>query len=730
MPDIGGRTARERRRVAVAWILFGATIASFAIAVAPLVSVLGDGQSPNSAAFGLDAIGAIQALGLSLGIGGLGLLATIKQPANPTGTFLLLFALAEPWIAIGEMVADWVFVQGSAPVWVGYSLIPIAGLGIPAAFLSVNLFLLTFPTGGFLTRRWAWAARISLIGAVGLLVQLFNPRFYSSNLADHDFYYAPGATNPLGIEAVPRAAFDLVFEVGIPLVYAGFVLGLVSLVIRFFRSRGDERQQLKVVALGIVTFVLFAIVAANLNPLGGVFGWIWENNLLFLILFVFPAFAVALLKYRLYDFDVVINKALVYGSLVATIALVFTAIAFVPFLIAGADESDSAGRLALPFAATLVVVVLLQPARERLQKAANRVVYGRRATPYEALSEFSASVAESSADEELLDRMATILAEGTGAESARVWVLGDGWLRVAAVHPDSEERLAVPLEGPKLPHIEGESIVVGVVHKGDTLGALSLVKAAGDPVRPIERRLVEDLASQAGVVLRNFRLTEELLERLEQLQSSRQRLVKAQDQERRRLERNLHDGAQQQLVALKLKLGMLERQEDPERRAQLLTGLMEEADRAIDGLRDLARGIYPPMLAEEGLVKALRSQGAKAAVPVQVESVRVERYDQEVEAAVYFCVLEALQNVAKYAEASRASVILEGGNGKLEFEVVDDGRGFDASQVKRGAGLQNMEDRIEALGGSIEISSRPGSGTSIKAMIPTPVAVTKTLGSA
>lgn len=720
MSETEPRTAEERRRVALAWFLFAMIVATFAFAAVPLVSLLGDGQiGPNSSDLGIDEFGAIQAVGLSLGVGGLGLLATIKQPKNVTGTLLLLFALAEPWLAIGDMVADWVFVNGDAPAWVGYAIVPLAGLGLSVGWASLNLFLLTFPTGRFLSRWWRWVGWMSVVGATCLAIQIFNPRLYSSDLANVDFVYAPGATNPIGIDAISRATFDFLFlSIGIPLLYGGIFLGLASLVVRFLRSKGDERQQLKVVALGLVSFVLFALVTANLNPLGGVFGWIWENNLLFLILFVFPAFAVALLKYRLYDFDVVINKALVYGSLVAIIALVFTAIAFVPFLIVGADESDSAGALALPFVATLVVVVLLQPARERLQKVANRIVYGRRATPYEALSEFSASVAESSANEELLDRMASILAQGTGAESARVWVIADGWLQVAAAYPGSSETPALRMERPALPRIDGETVIVEVVHKGETLGALSLVKAPGDPVRPIEQRLLEDLASQAGVVLRNFRLTEELLERLDELRASRQRLVRAQDEERRRLERDLHDGAQQQLVALKLKLGLLNQVETPEQRSELLDGLLQEADDAINGLRDLARGIYPPTLAEEGLVKALRSQAAKVVLPVEVESVRIGRYPQEVEAAVYFCVLEALQNVAKYAGASRASVILEGGNGKLDFEIVDNGGGFDPALVQRGAGLQNMEDRVEALGGTLAISSDPGQGTSVKGLIP------------
>src|SRR6202011_5534857 len=203
-------------------------------------------------------------------------------------------------------------------------------------------------------------------------------------------------------------------------------------------------------------------------------------------------------------------------------------------------------------------------------------------------------------------------------------------------------------------------------------------------------------AGQAGLVLKNVRLRAELLARLDDLRASRQRLVAAQDEERRRLERNLHDGAQQNLVALKVKLGLAEvfAEKDPARAKALVGELKSDADEALETLRDLARGIYPPLLADRGLVAALESQARKATLPVQVEARGVERYPQEVEAAVYFCCLEALQNVQKYARASVATARLRGGDGMLHFAVEDNGAGFDPATVTRGAGLTNMADRL------------------------------------
>ncbi len=187
----------------------------------------------------------------------------------------------------------------------------------------------------------------------------------------------------------------------------------------------------------------------------------------------------------------------------------------------------------------------------------------------------------------------------------------------------------------------------------------------------------------------------------------------AQDEERRRIERNIHDGAQQQLVALTIKLNLTEGLigADPEGERELLAELREEAAGAVEDLRDLARGIYPPLLAGEGLAAALQAQAARSPVPTSVDAGGIARYPQDMEAAVYFCVLEALQNVAKYARACRARVRLEASGDQLRFEVADDGVGFDPGQKAFGTGLQGMADRLSAHGGALDVRSSPGAGT-------------------
>ena len=245
------------------------------------------------------------------------------------------------------------------------------------------------------------------------------------------------------------------------------------------------------------------------------------------------------------------------------------------------------------------------------------------------------------------------------------------------------------------------------------LGALSARMPARDPMTPSKERLIRDLAAQAGLVLRNAGL-------IEDLRASRQRIVAAQDERAKKLERNIHDGAQQQLVALAVKIGLAERllRSDTEKASAMLEEVKGEANDALETLRDLARGIYPPLLADKGLAAALSAQARKSSIPVEVVPDGIGRYPEETEAAVYFSCLEALQNVAKYAEASTATVRLSQLEGSLVFEVSDDGRGFDPTVARHGTGLQGIADRLASLGGELDVRSAPSEGTTIAGRLP------------
>jgi signal transduction histidine kinase len=253
-----------------------------------------------------------------------------------------------------------------------------------------------------------------------------------------------------------------------------------------------------------------------------------------------------------------------------------------------------------------------------------------------------------------------------------------------------------------------------VTYRDELLGALAVTMPPSEPLTPSQEKLLGDLAAQAGLVLRNVRLVEEV-------RASRQRLVSAQDERAKVLERNLHDGAQQQLVALAVKLRLARASAEKEgarSTVDLLDGLAADANDALENLRDLARGIYPPLLADKGLAAALEVQARRALVPVEVETDGIGRYPQEVESAAYFCVLEALNNVAKYAGASRAEIRLSERDSQLTFEVADDGAGFHVEATSYGTGLQGMADRLDAIGGTLEVRSGPGAGTTVTGRVP------------
>jgi signal transduction histidine kinase len=260
-----------------------------------------------------------------------------------------------------------------------------------------------------------------------------------------------------------------------------------------------------------------------------------------------------------------------------------------------------------------------------------------------------------------------------------------------------------------------DDLVEEVRHQGEHLGALSVLMPANDPIDEPRTQLVTDLAAQAGLVVRNAGLVEDL-------RDSRRRLVAAQDLERRKLERNIHDGAQQQLVALTVK-ARLARQfltRDPAKATEVLAQIEAETQTALEDLRDLARGIYPPLLADKGLAAALEAQATRSTVAVTLHADGVGRYPQDVEAAAYFSCLEAMQNVAKYAQAQAVSLTLTPADDELVFVVRDDGVGFDPDAIGYGTGLQGIADRLAALGGSLTVTSAPGRGTTLTGSLPVP----------
>ena len=645
---------------------------------------------------------------------GFGVLIADRHPRNPVGWLFIasatFFTLDEP---ITYYVIYAIHITGRALPGADLMGSVEQSLWVPGVLTVVVLLPLVFPTGRLLSRRWWAVVWLAVAGAASGIA--------STTLGSaHDNSSLIGGVRPF-VAPVQLAPLGDALSFGFVLLLLAVLMAVVSLALRYARGGAEERHQIKWLIFAIVVYGVGSLVRLGGQWFHYTIPGLETVAVVGLVLVPISA-AVAVLKYRLYDIDVVISRTLVYGALAAFISAVYVGIVVGVGSLVG---SGGKPNLALSIVATAVVAVAFQPVRERLQRIANRLVYGRRATPYEVLSQFSSRVAESYAGEQVLPRMAQVLAEGTGAERAEVWLRRGNGLLPAASWPvgTATDRDPVELTGQLLPQLPGADRAIPVRHQGELLGALSVRKRAGEALTPIEESLLADLANQAGLLLKNVGLAADLQARLIDLRASRQRLVAAQDDERRKLERNLHDGAQQHLVAIKVKLGLVELlvKRDPERARATLGQLKVDTDEALETLRDLARGIYPPLLAARGLAAALPSQAAKASLPVEVGVEGIGRYLQDVEAAVYFCCLEALQNVQKYADATRVRLSISETEGRLVFEVGDDGRGFDPGTTQRGAGLDNMRDRLDALGGTLEITSAPDAGTLVRGALPVEV---------
>jgi signal transduction histidine kinase len=635
-----------------------------------------------------------------------GVLIVSRQASNPIGWLFLAMALGFGLARFGNGVAslaagdvitvtEWVRVAD----WFG-SWVYLPGVVIPVTFL----FLL-FPNGHLVSARWRWVAGISATSVVVIVADAaLSPGRLQDVVLLRDNPYAIG--DPGVWEAVSAIAWFAAI--------GSIVSAAVSMFRRFRRSFGDERQRIKWLAYAAVAVaVLFVIAAVGFFTYGArpesIAATVILPGIILTAMIIIPvATGIAMLRHRLFDIDVVINRTVVYGLLAAFVTLIYVGIVVGIGALIG-----SRGNVLLSIVATALIALAFQPMRERARRLANRLVYGKRATPYEVMSEFADRVAGTYSLDDVLPRMARIAAEGTGAERVEVWVRVGGELHLESSWPEGGEGRSLRLNGAELPSIPDVDRGIPVIQQDEVLGAIAVAMPRTEALAPAGEKLLGDLASQAGLVLRNVRLIEEL-------RASRQRLVAAQDEERRRLERNLHDGAQQQLVALAVKLRLVESlvEKDPGKAREMAAQAKGETQEALENLRDLARGIYPPLLADKGLAVALEGQARKTSVPVEVQPDGIGRYPAEVEAGVYFCVLESLQNVAKYADASRVVVRLWLDDGDLAFAVEDDGLGFDTETTPVGSGLQNMADRLDALGGSIDVRSTPGHGTSVIGRIP------------
>jgi signal transduction histidine kinase len=645
---------------------------------------------------------------------GIGRLTASRLPGNAIGWLLCLVGLSvaaamftEQYALRGLAVTPGSLPGARAAGW-------LSGAAFALTFALLFLLVLLFPDGRLPSRRWRpvlWAMFAVIAGWAAQLLQ--GGTTVNGGMSNALVAAGVAYRNPLGV--FPRQGWFSGFVLVI--FFLALITAVLTIVSVFARRRGagaELRQQLAWLGyVGVLTAVPGVLLGGGAlftdgnDPVPVLAEIAWGLLIAIPMVGIPLACGVAVLKYRLYDLDVVVKKRVVAGLAAAAFTAIYA------LVVAGAGAvTGHAGSSALTFAAAALAAVALQPVRARAGLLADRLVYGRRASPYEVLSEFAGRIAGTYSTVEVLPQMARMVAEATGAERAEVWLRSGGSERLEAAWPPAVDE-PEPSAGSATVAPDGRTRAFAVVHRGERLDALRVTCSAREPLTPAGERLMRDVAAQAGLVLRNVGL-------IEDLRASRQRLVAAADEARRGLERNLHDGAQQQFVALRISLGLARQvlAGSPEEAAELLAQTEHQAEEALQELRDLAHGIYPPLLADLGLGAALEAQARKATVPVTVEASAVGRHSQEIEAAVYFCVLEALQNVAKYAQAPVARVTLCQEGPCLAFTIADDGTGFDPATTPMGTGLQGITDRLAALGGTLDIASAPGHGTQVTGRVP------------
>jgi signal transduction histidine kinase len=634
-----------------------------------------------------------------------GWVLTRRRPQEPLGAWLLVLAAGA---AAGAATASASGAVADLVTRVVIGVLPFAGMHV----------LMTVPDGTFAARshRTTVLAGYATGAVVGLLLWLARP--------DLPWW-------PIALEVV------LAGLIGGPLANG-----------RYRKATVRERQRMQWFGCALAVAAEVAVVVTATRILVS-----WPEHIVPTIAvatLLLPAALVAAASGRWVGRA---DRALTYCVSLAGLSGVVVAVYLVIVLGLGRAPTDNERTLlVLSMVAAGVAAALCMPARERLERFANRFVYGERHAPDEVLRTFGSRLSRAVPLDELLLQMVESLRKTLALQAAEVWTGSNGLLERTVSVPEqgagrltlneSEEQIVgrAGVSGPAwlevwLPSLLPETPdpimrVAPITNSGELLGLIVARRGHGsENFNDEDDRMLTELARQVGLALHNVQLDsalqaslDEVRRQASELQASRARIVAASDQARRQIERNLHDGAQQHLVALAVNVRLARQfaDADPEQAKVILDELGTGLQEAVQELRELAHGIYPPLLMDQGLTAALRAAASRS--PLDVEVVGAEqltRYAPEVEAAVYFCCLEGLQNAAKYAgDEAHVEVKVHEDEGKLVFEVADDGAGFDPKARGIGAGFTNMNDRLGAIGGSLRIDAAPGDGTRVSGAIP------------
>jgi signal transduction histidine kinase len=572
--------------------------------------------------------------------------------------------------------------------------------------LMLQLFLLPviFPDGGLPSPRWR---AIFWLGLVCWILFIVVFAFARRPLANVFLDLETPPPNPYGFFRIGETAINAAFAV---LAVVSVMTGMGSVIYRWRRAGSEVRQQIKWVLYSLLVMLGFvgATIANSVLMEGFGIDLGLERSLSTageVLQFGFiAALGIALFRYRLYDIDLIINRTLVYGGL--TVVIVATYVLLVAGLGALLPLEDN---LFLSLLATGVIAVLFNPLRIRLQRAANRLMFGRRDDPYAVLSELGRRLSSSSVPDATLQTVAETIATALKLPYAAIQLEQGGAYQTRAEYGATAEHSAAA----------GSEMALPLVHQKEVVGRLVVApRAPGESLAPRDRQLLEDIAHQAGAVAHAVRLTAAL-------QRSREMLVLAREEERRRIRRDLHDGLGPSLASqtFKLDAALDLLQDDPRAAARQLETLKAQNQRLVAEIRRLVYELRPPALDELGLAGALAAHAGQlnGARGLQIKVVTMPdplpTLPAAVEVAAYRIALEAITNAVRHAQARACTVTLEATDGRLALTVGDDGVGL-APGTEPGVGLFSMRERAEELGGSIEIVARPPRGTRVTAVLP------------
>jgi two-component system NarL family sensor kinase len=679
---------------------------------------------------------------LSLAYPAVGALIASRLPANPIGWIFCGLGLVYALQRFTRAYADYALLASFGLPWGGLAAWFSTWVGL-AANPTLGVFLmLLFPGGRLPSRRWRVLRWATIVGAV---MTALGFAFMPGELLTHRYVNNPfEIVGVVGNVLTTYELFGASRLLGMTLLLASLLAALLSVVLRMRRARGDERQQLK--------WFLFA--AAPLTVLGGLGGldvMVAYATTDFMSVFPQPVYMlhsldlllpivyaevsasllvpictyVAILRYNLYDIDVVINRTLAYSALTASVVGIYV------LAVGGLGALFQAqGNLGISLVATGLVAILFQPLRGKLQRGVNRLMYGERDDPYAVISRLGRRLEATLAPEAVLPTLVETIAQALKLPYVAILLKeGEGFRTTAAYGSPRGEPESLPL-----------------VYQREEIGRLVLSpRAPGERFSDADRRLLEDLARQAEVAVHAVRLTDDL-------QRSRERLVATREEERRRLRRDLHDGLGPTLASLALRLDAARKlvRLKPEDAEQLLARMKDQTQDTVGDVRRLVYGLRPPALDDLGLVAAILQQAESHGFVVEDSSGDREKgaagedrsvsfsleapedlpsLPAAVEVAAYRIAQEAITNVARHAHAKTCCVRLsvDRAGDVLELEVTDDGVGMPEDR-QAGVGMSSMRERAEELGGTLLVEPGPEGGTRVLTRLPLPASEEESQG--